>query len=414
MPRTTLRKRWSWGSRPGRGRNLSLALLAAATALALLPACQDYTSGRLDRQADLQRGTFGQDERIAVRIEPGRFLAVDQQPGRFIASVRASAPWPSVAITNGNAEPTTLTLTLLNADPDASVRATLLPLEPGDRRASACPATQDFPPLELAPPRDSDPFSPGLAFELLVPECSRLTLDLDLDPRTETLRIAAIGATNADPTRLDRIAEDLLRWDAHHVVYLGHLGADSTDPRRFDAFLARIEALGIPTTTLPGPPEHRTGLEDFQRTFGAITFATTAGVVPLLFLDTSAGTLATNQFERIETLPEGPEGLAFMTVPPLSPGHPSIPGLRSSQQGVALTQLLHQKGFPTLFASNGRWTVDRSIGPTRTLHLDARSSPSYARIEIENPWARLPCPQAPPIDACPQAESRIRIALQDL
>lgn len=323
---------------------------------------------------------------------------MDQQPDGFHVSLRANAPWPSIVLVNGNPTNASLILRIDNADPNAERTARLRPLATEDRAAADCART-DAPPIEIAPPPlDPIPGAPGaLRAEVVMPPCARMELDFAVPGDLAELRIAVVGTTDADGERLRRILDDAERWEAHHAVFLGGITQPQRGEERFDRFRSLTDNRALPVTALPGPVENRAGVEAFQQAFGPTTFHLRIASLDFLALDTSAGTLAGNQFRFVADLSGvmGSGGLAFMSIPPIAPDEAGLHALHSGQQGARLLEKLMGLRIEHLFASNGRHDASSRVADLTIHQLDARERARYARVTITDPWGIGACPASP-------------------
>ncbi len=358
-----------------------------------LVGCSDGVADRFDAQVSINIARFGEDERLGALVSPGVVLGVEA-PGDAVVALRASAPYPALRVDNGTFDTVTFDVSLDNVDPGADVLPRLVSLDAASRRDARCDGEDEHPQTLLAPitpavDADGVQVTP-LSFSVTVPRCASYAIDVTLPRDRERWTALVAGGVDGSAGALASVADAAQAAGVDYVHVLGGVTLrDEAQP--MEAAQALLADVGVPHGVTPSAADLDRA-DDFYATFGQTDYVASVGALRWLALETSSGRVSAAQLTWLDGVATGSQPtLAAMSRPPIDAVGVALDGLRSTQQGGRVVELLRTRGTRWLVSSSGDASGSATFADIamRELARAGSGAPSTTVVEVLRPWPAL-------------------------
>ncbi len=373
---------------------MSVTATMLLAGVALLSACSDAIAERVDDDHAAATARFGEDERLAVAVGPGRVRRTQETETGFAIELRAGGPYPEIQIDNGTFSEHRIVVTIENVARDARFVPRVSPL-PSRRRQDARCTRLDADEIALLAAPATPTFADGelrAVTTLDAPRCSRTVLATLPSEEAASLSVMVVGPIDRQRSYLNAVISAANERRPDFVQFTGSVASgDETDP--FGEFADAVAELTIPYGVSLTRSDARTDAATFADQFGPTTFAATLGAFRYLVLDTSAARLSDRHFDEVETVDTRQLPGVVIAEWPVIDRDPSA-GFRSAHQSRRVLAMLAARGFQTLISAAGEVSERDTFGPFALWNLghDAREARRVLHVELRRPWPALdPC-----------------------
>lgn len=338
---------------------------------------------------------FTTESGVEVRIDPGAVL--DRQSDSPL--LWAAHPRPSLTAESGPDDPTPTPLPLANLSPAATATRTTVERFEADGQETCA----DEPSETIDCSEGGEPLceGPGLQFDAEVatradltvdlPPCTRLTVEIGADRRTETrLRLAVAGRTGT-PGPLTDIAGRAAERDATLLVLTGDHAEDSTN-EDLQALSDRLRRLPVPVVALPGEREAAgPSLNNFQTLLGPPELSweiqLASGVLQFVDVASPNQTLGSDGVEDLaDRLGDFDQGTPLVTLthtPPLDPKSLRDRGFRSRIEGARALSAMAGEEVDLLLAGHVATTHETDLEGLPTLVAGESTDGAFALLDLQ-------------------------------
>ncbi len=363
----------------------------------LAAACSAGTDLGPDAQRQGSVASFGDDSRLTARIEPGLIEEVYEADAiAWVVAARSAAPFASIAIENGDTASQRVLVEARNVDVDATAVPRQGPITEGTRREPACDASafSAQPEVWLAPlPNEvvlGEDGGRALLFELEVPACSAIRIDLVLSAQRSSWRSAVVVADARDLAETRAAIDDALAFDPDHLIWAGR-SRRPTDAAPYDLLRLELAATGVPYSVVFGHDDLRATRQHLS-TFGPSDWLAFVGTTALLSLNTGTRLVGVERFDWLaDQAPATYGGLVLTSAPPFDPDRSGDDGLAAGPDAARLQALLSSAGYTALLSAAGDPPSRGERGGIEVYDVGRATRASRSErvrvVELRRPWS---------------------------
>lgn len=354
-------------------------------------ACSNSDIDRYAYHVERSVGTFGDDRRLTLRIAPGTVARCNSNDAPDLICARASGPLPALRVANGAISSRSAAIEVTNVGESPEFAVWLEGLRADDEQDQRCERE------ELGP-------EPGVRVRLAsvqggrqslqVPACTALVLRQTFDPARELYRVALLGKMDLRASELAVFVERLAgaSFPPDYVQLLGKLDLDGTsnDLQEIDNLFSEV---GLPWGAVIDPADVTRSAEAFLNRVGQVDYVSSIGPVPWLVADTASATVNESQlnfFRGLRTCEDigCAEGVALMSIAPVSASRLDPGQFRSGVVGQRLLTTMSERGIETLISTSDGFFDASSFGSLEVVNIQNLDDDfAYAELLVLRPRA---------------------------